>query len=210
MITNKILYYIKKIIPAGERGRAGFTLAELLISMTILILVSTVVLANYRYYGNRNDLNMSAQKLANDVRRAQSYALGLTEFAPIGDFPDGGWGIRFRKNQQDYTIFADYDTPSVVMQSNEEFRTEKFMRSGVQITNRVTVYKGGTGTDYNYAWVTFVPPNPIIHILGASNQNGGGANTAECDYVEIELVLLNTPYTKKIIINKYGLVDITD
>lgn len=83
----------------------GFTLVELAVSMLIIGIISTIVLANYNTGRKQEALNRSAQRLAVAIRQAQNYAL----FSRVGtkcSTPPGGYGIYIASDSQ-YIIFGD-------------------------------------------------------------------------------------------------------
>ena len=62
------------------KSYAGFTLIELMVSVSIVALVSGIFLVNYHSANKQSELSMSAQKLVSDIRLAQSYSLGSKEY----------------------------------------------------------------------------------------------------------------------------------
>jgi Tfp pilus assembly protein FimT len=83
----------------------GFTIVELAVSMLIIGLISTIVLANYNTGRRQEALNRSAQRLAVAIRQAQNYAL----FSRVGtkcSTPTGGYGVYILSASQ-YIIFGD-------------------------------------------------------------------------------------------------------
>ena len=66
--------------------RRGFTLPEVLISITLLSIIAGMIIPMYRTFLVRNDLDSSVATLAQNLRRAQS-------LSQAGD-GDMGWGVR--------------------------------------------------------------------------------------------------------------------
>ncbi|OJI07842.1 hypothetical protein BK004_00125 [bacterium CG10_46_32] len=87
----------------------GFTLIDLIISITIFALISTAVLINFNA-GSRNDsVRQSANIVVQTLRRAQSMTLSGAELSD-GTFPVGGYGVRFDAAfPGSITLFADID-----------------------------------------------------------------------------------------------------
>jgi len=52
----------------------GFTLLEVMLSMTILALLAGLSLPVYESFMRRNDLDLTTQQLASSLRRAQTFA----------------------------------------------------------------------------------------------------------------------------------------
>ncbi|MFC1678581.1 Tfp pilus assembly protein FimT/FimU, partial [Patescibacteria group bacterium] len=88
----------------------GLSLTELLVSVSIIIILSTVTFANIRQFSTSGDINMTAQRLVSDIREAQSNALGLKKFND--KVPPGGWGVYFDVNSTNYFIYADISDPA--------------------------------------------------------------------------------------------------
>ncbi len=65
--------------------RRGFTLPEVLISITLLSIIAGMIIPMYRTFLVRNDLDSSVATLAQNLRRAQS-------LSQAGD-GDMGWGV---------------------------------------------------------------------------------------------------------------------
>jgi prepilin-type N-terminal cleavage/methylation domain-containing protein len=85
----------------------GFTLVELLAVISIIVLLTSITLPNYRTGDQNMSLERSAHKLSLDLRRAQGMAVSVSSFE--GEYPFG-YGIYFNLNQSDsYIIFADLD-----------------------------------------------------------------------------------------------------
>lgn len=202
----------KKEIKKNIGGaRTGFSVAEMLVSISIIALVSAAVFANFRHYEQRGALNMAAQKLASDIRQVQGFALGLKEYQPSGGFPGGGWGLRFHRDEDNYIAFADVDLDQVFDDDGSEiYRQADFAASGVKILGRLLVTKGGVTADRNYAFIVFEPPEPKIYINSSANASPPPFQDQDAEQLEIVLELEGTSLTKNIVINSFGLVDISD
>jgi len=174
-----------------KNKQQGFTLVELIVSVSIIALVSSIFLANFHKYGSKGNVDMSAQKIASDIRMIQSYAFGLKEFN--GSRPEGGWGIYFNKaNNDEYIVFAD-DNDGHDYDVLEEYRTIK--TNNTQISNLKV-----NGTNKNWISVIAEPPNPTIWICD---------NTPDCSTTtNAEIILESSDEQKTIEINCFGLIDI--
>lgn len=178
-------------------GKPGYSLPELITSLAIIVIITGIFLANYRGASKRSDLTLSAQNVVSDIHLAQSYALGLAEFA--GTVPAGGWGLHFDSsagNSNHYIIFADTN-------NNQHFDVgEENVNSGGR-----TVYfsRDVSLKEFNHVTspldITFVPPDPITNITGAA-----GTST------EADIVLTESGNNtlKTININFLGLAEVID
>ncbi|KKR10059.1 MAG: hypothetical protein UT37_C0006G0026 [Parcubacteria group bacterium GW2011_GWA2_39_18] len=89
----------------NKKNILGFTLVELAVSMLIIGIISTIVLANYNAGRKQEALNRSTQRLAVAIRQAQNYAL----FSRVGvkcSTPAGGYGV-YMSSVSQYIIFGD-------------------------------------------------------------------------------------------------------
>ena len=67
-------------------ARRGFTLPEMLLSVTLLVMIGGMVMPMYRTFLVRDDLDIAATTLAQSLRRAQSLSISAD-----GDM---SWGVR--------------------------------------------------------------------------------------------------------------------
>jgi len=70
------------------KRHAGFTLIEVLLSISIISLIATLSLPVYASFQNRNNLDITTQSIAGMLRRAQTYARSVS-----GDSP---WGVEIQ------------------------------------------------------------------------------------------------------------------
>jgi prepilin-type N-terminal cleavage/methylation domain-containing protein len=156
----------------------GFTLIEALVTIFIVGLISSIVVTSWRKNEKQYQLKMAAQKIVQDVRKAQEMSLGIKQY-PIwfGVFKPVSFGLYFTTGTRgSYIIFADSellndkvrtpivdrDVESVSILQNIEIDslyTDSISRSQVQITFSIpdgfTTIKDGTwlspGPDRNLA-----------------------------------------------------------
>lgn len=185
------------------KSGAGFTLIELLIVIFIISLLSSVSFVYLRGGEKEFALSRSAQKLAQDLRKAQEWAMSAKEMTgPSGEkvTPAGGYGIYLKTlpNPPYFEIifFADCNDnksfnlgkvcgtpPNKFSEKIEDLRLEpKVIISNLSPSSPLTI--------------TFKPPDPTVYIQGG-------------DLAEITLSLEADPAKiKKIKVNKAGLIAI--
>lgn len=170
-----------------KKNKYGFTLIELMASISIIGLMSAIFIVNYASTNDKARLNDAVQRVVTNIKLTQSYALGLNEFN--NTMSEGGWGIHFDINFSDnYIIFADVDADGVY-NSGEEFRVIE-LAGGVNIDSMDI---GGTKVD-----IVFLPPDPTTYINGLENES-------------VQIVFIGAKGSKKTIeINFLGLTDIID
>jgi type II secretory pathway pseudopilin PulG len=120
-------------ISISQRNRAkpflvrGFTLFELLVSISIMLLMTMVVIFNYNDFRDDVGLTTATQGLSLDVRQMQSDALGVKQYIDPNDITanntfDVGYGLRFYRDYNSgsstyavrstgYTLFRDFLNP---------------------------------------------------------------------------------------------------
>jgi prepilin-type N-terminal cleavage/methylation domain-containing protein len=186
VLKQLILFMLK------EKSK-GFTLVEVMVSLSIIGIMSTVFLVNYHSTNQRSALILSSKKMASDIRMAQNHSLGSKEYGS-GNIPSGGWGVYIDKTSSDYIIFADNN-------GNYSFDSgEDDSSLGAEIVNfpsRIGV-KSITvnGVDVNTASIVFLPPNPKTYI-----------NTLDGVSAKIILEEDVSFSTSTVEINYFGLID---
>ena len=74
--------------------RKGYTLIELLVSIAIIVILLSIVLANFRAGGNTNEITMSISQIINDLNKTRNWSLGgKVDFTQ--NYPLGGYLVRF-------------------------------------------------------------------------------------------------------------------
>lgn len=194
LVRRDLIFMRKEII-----NNKGFTIFELLVSTSIIIMLTALFLANYHGTGQKADLNTAAQALASDIRRAQSYALGLKEFE--GSTPDGGWGVHFQEGNNFYIIFADDDSDGVYNDSGDYYSQTDFS-DGIRIETLLGDGGGLPAGPNSQGHIVFIPPDPEISFCG------GNHNCTASYSEDMEIILTNDIDYKTIYVNKFGLVDV--
>jgi len=136
-------------------------------------------LPNYRTGESQLALQRSANKLAQDIRRAQEMAMSAKEFE--GVVPPGGYGINFQTNLTSYILFADLNN-NKVFDSGEAIETLSLER-GVKISNL---------SPASPLTISFTPPDPTVNINPSNSL--------------AIITLSNNGQTKIIKVNKAGLI----
>ncbi|MDD4902586.1 MAG: prepilin-type N-terminal cleavage/methylation domain-containing protein [Patescibacteria group bacterium] len=174
----------------------GFTLLELLISLSIITMMIALFLANYNAGIRSNELSIAAQQIVSDTHSAQNKALGSTIYNT--KFPDGGWGVHFDTSAGSYKVFADSNGDKIYNSSPDDealvaYGGQTFsLPANVIISSIVTKNGNQSALD-----VTFLPPDPITRIY-----DGIGTSTV----ATTTLKNLITNKTTTITINVLGLV----
>ena len=183
--------------------KKGFTLIEMIVSVSMIVMVTTLFIANYQTTNKRSDLIMTAQKLVSDIHQAQNHALGLYKYG--SSVPAGGWGVHFNKAEGDqYLIFADVDAPGEL--GNMDYNLDEGdINSGARLIElppliTISSIKIG-GLEKSSVNITFLPPDPQTNIYDG---------TATSTEVLIELTESRDNTIKTIKANFLGLVEVID
>lgn len=183
----------------------GFTLIEIVVVVSIMIILSTIVLVNYKSFGDQFALQRSANQLAQNIRRAQEMAMSAKECpAGITNCPAAGqpfsyiYGIYTKKSppgqpvSKSYILFADIDDDGEFKTANDAVIEEIQLEKGIIVT--------GPGGGIRKTHVTFASPDPAIKIK---------INDDFKDEASIELSIeTDLSRTKTITVNKAGLIEI--
>jgi len=87
---------------------SAFTLVELIVVISVIVILSTFIFINYRSSENQFSLQRSANKLALDIRKIQEMAMSVREYR--GSAPQGGYGVYLTTAEPaSYILFADCD-----------------------------------------------------------------------------------------------------
>jgi prepilin-type N-terminal cleavage/methylation domain-containing protein len=191
---------ISKYCMKNIDNNRGFSLVELVISVAIISLLTTIFLANYHSINERTDLAMTAQTLVSDIRFAQANALGLIKYGD--DIHEGGWGVFMSSNPDErrYMMFADIDSSKDASSDESE---QIFGAKTVNLPEKISIDSiyldsGAPVSDVN---IIFSPPDPLTYIV---------TNFGETQAINIRLKEAINNTTKTVRINFLGLVEVID
>lgn len=134
--------------------KKGFTIIELLVSLSIFIVITAMVVANFRAGSRGDDLRISAEAMVSNLRKAQNMALAGQ---PTNDIvPPGGYGLYFNLATPDrYIIFAD-------MNGDKVYNSGEELADGlVTLPREVRII---SVSPVIVSTVVFKPPKPTIFI----------------------------------------------
>ena len=136
--------------------KRGFTIIELLVSLGIFVIITTMVVANFRAGSRSDELKIAADALSSDLRRAQNMALAGQEVN--GVTPTGGYGVYFDLGEPGhYIIFADAN-------DNQKYDVGEDLSDGKIVLARDVRITGIQPLVTSS--VVFKPPKPTIYING--------------------------------------------
>ncbi len=120
--------------------KSGFTLIELIVSIGIMIIITSVILANYTTFNKRIKLEGATQEIASIIRQAQAYGLSSKlSPSPVST----AYGVHFDTSYPDsVTIFYDLSpkdyTYSGSSEDEEVFKIQSFDRIAQICVNQKT------------------------------------------------------------------------
>ena len=168
-------------INTNTKNDDGFTLVELLISISIITVLLSVVLYNYGQFNDNLALSSAGQEMAIAIRQAQTYGINVREISVgTGNFT-AAYGVYFNpgSNPSNYYIFADtdgnkaYNAGSGCGTGNTECVEQLTLRNGVKITSICdgtnTCPPPPGGSSVKNMTVTYTRPNPDASINFLNN-----------------------------------------
>ena len=180
----------------------GFTFLELMTAVSIVVIVLSISVINYKGSNKRAEVILWADKLVSDIRLMENYALSVRTLND--DSARNVWGIYLKidsDNQGHYILFNDANDDKKY-QSGEVYRD--IMLPDKIIISNITGYYGSTGKEaIEELSLAFVPPDPQVSIIKHN------LPTREYDKVVIELTDDLNGSHKEITVNDFGLVEVT-
>jgi len=185
-----------------QRQKQGFSLVEMVVVLGVMVMVMTLMFANFPKIKDQIALTLATRELALSTRKAQSYAIAVREFDPSFpvnlcnssyDVSQGSvrfppYGIAVAKqndgngnNKFTYSIFGDTNCNAFlsqfpVYQSASEFVSSVKIQNGVQISDIDGYIGNGSAIALRYAQIIYQRPNPSVTLVGTT-QAGGSTGT---------------------------------
>ena len=180
--------------------QSGFTMVELAVTMGIFVMLTSVVLANYRTFSNNADFLNVADNVALSLREAQIYGVGskgavVSCGAPASSF-NCAYGVSFPRGGTSYIIFVDKDD-SHTYETGEEVETVA-LPSNTIIGDTVCGTGCADGVD-----ITFKRPDPDARIVSR-----GLVGQGEPGYDAGVIVIQNPTKKSRVTISRAGQISI--
>lgn len=116
-----------------DKNLFGFTLFEVLVTMAVIVLLSSLLIANLNKGEKQYQIQLAAQEIVQNLRRAQDMA--LTSFKPQGENVPDYYGIFFDKDDlSSYLVFGDKDGNGTYQSSDIEIETVS-IEFGIEINS---------------------------------------------------------------------------
>jgi prepilin-type N-terminal cleavage/methylation domain-containing protein len=152
---------------APQKKNRGFTLVELMVTITVMLIITSISIFNYSEFNSATVTNTLAYDIALAIRQAQSYGVAVRAGTSDTDF-DIAYGVHFGANKENFSLFADTDN-KLDYDENELLQTYT-LQAGSKITSVcVDITKCDRDTI-----ILFKRPDPesIVKYDGALVQSG--------------------------------------
>ena len=205
-----------------KQKQKGFTLVELLVTISIFVILTGIVLFNQTKFNSTILLTNLAYDTALTIRQAQTYGINIKEFNSTGAV-DGGqflpYGVHFERGQKSFILFTDLDENGIfngattTCQKTEGCVTRYNIKRGNYIQDickealtigQVECTEGNSLTNVN---TVFIRPKPDAVIK--SSIVGGGVSL---EYPAVTVILggVEVGSTRKVIVRSNGLIEIVN
>jgi len=134
--------------------KEGFTIIEMMVTLSIVTLLTVMVLAYSRQSESVTNLIRDSDKLIFELRRAQNLAMLTLQPTTTPATSVCGWGIYINKKalpQTQYILFSDFCNIGTRGQYDSGEESEI-----INLLKGVEIFKSNVGS------VVFVPPEPTI------------------------------------------------
>ena len=213
---------VHKFFPNIKNLNNGITLVELVVVIFIIVIFSSIVIADFPKIKKEYALSRATYKLAQDLRRVQDMGLSGVKLTDSNGVlvQTKGYGIymdiRGAQLTQQYMLYAD-TCPSVNskdyyvqadplfclnyggQQAGQDYIVDTI---NVDDDNSGVFIKSINGSAATAISINFTPPNPNISITD---------NTGNNNYANVIIVLAlrsDTSITRTVTINKSGLITV--
>lgn len=178
----------------------GFTLVELLVTISIMIVVMNVVLFNQNDFNRSVDFTNRITEVVNNIREARISALGVYS-------ADGAeaYGVHFERGGEEYRFISyvinEDGNLDEVVGATREVSLELGPRLGSINIESIS----NNGLPENEIYIIFKRPNPQAIIITSEPFSLNGIDCESVNCLEnVEIVFKLEDVEKKIIINNQG------
>ena len=169
----------------------GFSLVELVVTIGIFAIISSIILLNYPNFRDKMSLNKEVVNIVSNIRTAQVYSLGTKQHGSFSIIDIKGYGVNFNTaNPKQYQIFLDLTSSNNRIYNNTGIGEEVGSAIQITTTNKISSLKCN-GVPCNNNEVNIFYSRPYVN---AFISNDG---TNFYDYVEIEVQSTSNSSLKK-------------
>lgn len=201
-----MFFKYKRIL--NKNKLTGFTIMELTVTISLVVLMVTLSTVSYRRANKRAELILATQQTANLVRLAQTYAASskIVKDNPAFNI----WGVYFDKSEsQKIILFVDENKDGLYQPV--EKNKEVLLPPQVKIKDFYYNERNAPLSGSQQVSVTYLPPDPKVRFC----QSGSGScgvdwvNDWSEPWDDLYVILVDevNQSTKDIHINFFGLID---
>jgi prepilin-type N-terminal cleavage/methylation domain-containing protein len=155
------------------KSKKGFTLVELLVTISIMAIVTASVFGYSRQNENRNNLIRAQQRLVFELRRAQSLAMSNSQNPKdTSGNKCARWGIKFILTDGVYDSYSLQSQTCPKNLSNKcdcSVRQTPVVLENINLPNNIFI-ANTADTDF-YGSIYFFPPEPIVEYVDNYGQD---------------------------------------
>src|SRR3989344_831085 len=154
---------------------SGFTLVELLVSIGIFMLITTMAVVNHTQFNSSVLLTNLAYEIGLSIRQAQVYGITVKQTLDNPTQFNSGYGIHFdlTSDPKTYTLFEDVKpVGDQVDHVYNQITDEDVEIFHIQKGNRISgIYIDGDSDSQNEVDITFIRPHPDAYIKFSGNSS---------------------------------------
>ncbi|MBI5045971.1 MAG: prepilin-type N-terminal cleavage/methylation domain-containing protein [Candidatus Niyogibacteria bacterium] len=192
----------------GARSSDAFTIVEMLVSISIFTIITSLVLTNYPKFSEHFALERTAQEVAQSFREAKTLSLAVTVTATeLAVGTKTGYGVHFEQNSKNYLIFSDIypDIPNKIFDVNSDRIDSSY---NIQADATVTGFCAGNDCILNSTFqmmdIVFTRPEPAITFFA-----GDSGAMLEQNEQNISIFITNGKgETKRVVVWKSGQISV--
>ncbi|MEI8339623.1 MAG: type II secretion system protein [bacterium] len=192
-----------------QKSTAGFTLIELMVTLSIFVIVSGIVLFNQGKFNSSIVLTNLAYDVALGIRQAQIFGVsGKVGSSALGIKPQ--YGVNFKAGAYSadtvqFKMFSDADNNFYLTSENETLETMKISRGNY--ISKISIFSNVSGqwTDVNNLSIVFRRPEAEAYFYSTSISNQVLSN----EYSEVKIRVTsdaNPESFRNIVVTKIGLI----
>lgn len=181
----------------------GFGLVELIVSISIMVLITTVILAKHDSFNGTSLLRGQAYRIALQTREVQLFAISATDLG--NNSFRNVYGLHFNTATPGlYKVFRDSTNGNNFFDNGEEFGKQGILDKRFEV--KAIRLVGGTGPAQTQVSVSFKRPNFDARIYTGANTEANSAVSG----VEIDVAVKSTGAIRTIEITKTGQISVKD